>query len=56
MRGSETRVLQALEEEQTISELAEHLDLSKGYVFELVSDPTTGLHPQGRQKQTGEIL
>ena len=38
MRGSEIRVLQALEEEQTISELAEHLDLSKSYVSELVSD------------------
>jgi len=38
MRGSEIRVLQALEEERTVSELAEHLDLSKNYVSELVSD------------------
>ena len=31
-------MLQALEEERTVSELAEHLDLSKSYISELVSD------------------
>jgi DNA-binding MarR family transcriptional regulator len=38
MRGSEIRVLQALEEEQSLSELAEELDLSENYTSELVSD------------------
>lgn len=38
MRGSEIQVLQALEEERTISELAEHLDLSRSYVSELVTN------------------